>query len=141
MANYLAPTAEIVHSPHFASAIVKLQNDLPISADELHAVDSFVLSPSTAQAEVPAATDFATSILRQAKKPRLASQASVEYDPLLLCAPPTSNMCERLFSECKLVFTSLRSSTLPANLKRPCFFVLIAACGTAPPFSVASKTK
>eukprot|EP00644_Phytophthora_capsici_P010719 jgi/Phyca11/104562/e_gw1.9.963.1 len=79
MANYLAPTAEIVHSPHFESAIVKLQNDLPLSADELHAVDSFILSPATAQEEVPAAADFATSILRQAKKPRLASQASVEY--------------------------------------------------------------
>ncbi|RAW42165.1 hypothetical protein PC110_g1677 [Phytophthora cactorum] len=66
-------------------------------------------------------TDFATFVLRDAKRPRLADHVGAEYDPLLLCAPPTSNTCEILFSGCKLVLTSLRASTLPANFETVMF--------------------
>ncbi|EGZ28822.1 hypothetical protein PHYSODRAFT_468078, partial [Phytophthora sojae] len=31
--------------------------------------------------------------------------------------PPTSNRCERLFSQCKLVMTPQRSSLLPINFE------------------------
>lgn len=31
--------------------------------------------------------------------------------------PPTSNHCERLFSQCKLILTPLRSSFLPVNFE------------------------
>ncbi|KAG3002197.1 hypothetical protein PC128_g14402 [Phytophthora cactorum] len=97
MANYLSPSADIIHSPEFEMAIVKLQNDLPLSSTR---------------------ADFVSTILRQAKKQRCATRDATQNDELLHLAPSASNACERLFSECKLVLTSLHSSTLPANFER-----------------------
>ncbi|KAG3087583.1 hypothetical protein PI124_g18094 [Phytophthora idaei] len=121
MADYLSPSAEIFHSPLFESAIVKLQNELPLPTDERRAVEGIVLPPSAPQVDPTKKTDFAASVLQDAKRPRLAGHVDMEYDPLLLCAPPTSNTFERLFSGCKLILTSLRASTLPANFETVMF--------------------
>jgi hypothetical protein len=68
-----------------------------------------------------ARVDFASTILRQAKKQHLSECVAAQYDDLLHFAPPTSNACERLFSGCKLVLNSLRSSTLPVNFEMMMF--------------------
>ncbi|KAE9087134.1 hypothetical protein PF007_g20495 [Phytophthora fragariae] len=121
VADYLATTAAIIHSPLFESAIVKLHNDLPMSADETREVEGFVQPLADQPAGAPKKVDIATSVVRKSKKPRLAGQMAVQYYPLLTCAPPTRNTCERLFSECKLVLTSLRASTPRANVETAMF--------------------
>ncbi|OWY93766.1 LOW QUALITY PROTEIN: hypothetical protein PHMEG_00036716 [Phytophthora megakarya] len=121
MADYLSPSTAIVHTPAFESALVKLQNNLPLGSDEQRAIDGFILPTIAPTTEAPTKTDVGTSVLRQAKKPRLTRRCATAYDPLLVCATPISNTCERQFSECKLVLTSLRSSTLPANFETSMF--------------------
>lgn len=118
MGEYLSPSANIIHSPEFEDAIVKLQNDLPLSSSEQHAVEKFVVKPGESTPAPCARVDFASTILRQAKKQRCTPRVATQYNELLHHTPPTSNACERLFSECKLVLSSLRSSTLPENFER-----------------------
>ncbi|ETL92351.1 hypothetical protein L917_09311, partial [Phytophthora nicotianae] len=106
--------ASIVHSPVFERAVVKVQGDRRLQADEEAAVEPFlVVQPSSARPTKQ--VDFATATLRQAKKPRHAS--AQKYDELLSQLPPTSNRCERLFSQCKLILTPRRSSLLLANFE------------------------
>ncbi|ETM98415.1 hypothetical protein PPTG_19620 [Phytophthora nicotianae INRA-310] len=117
MSEYLQPAAQIVHSPLFESAIVKVQNDLPLSSPEQQEIEAFVLPTNESSAAVRHRVDFASTVLRQAKKRRRSEHVVAKYDPILHEVPPTSNACERLFSGCKLVLTSLRASTLPANIE------------------------
>ncbi|KAE8903770.1 hypothetical protein PF007_g26261 [Phytophthora fragariae] len=63
----------------------------------------------------------------------------VKYDPLLHHANPTSNTCELLFCECKLVLTSLQASTLPANFETMMF--LRANADSAPLLSCIEETE
>ncbi|ETP42763.1 hypothetical protein F442_10346 [Phytophthora nicotianae P10297] len=117
MSEYLQPAAQIVHSPLFESAIVKVQNDLPLSSPEQQEIKAFVLPTNESSPAVRPRVDFASIVLRQAKKRRRSEHVVAKYDPILHEVPPTSNACERLFSGCKLVLTSLRASTLPANFE------------------------
>ncbi|KUG01955.1 hypothetical protein AM587_10008179 [Phytophthora nicotianae] len=117
MSEYLQPAAQIVHSPLFESAIVKVQNDLPLSSPEQQEIEAFVLPTNESSPAVRPRVDFASTVLRQAKKRRRSEHVVAKYDPILHEVPPTSNACERLFSGCKLVLTSLRASTLPANFE------------------------
>lgn len=116
MGQYLLSGASIVQSPVFESAVTRLENDLLLSAAEFRFLAPFVVAVPPQQTE-DENVDFITAGLRQAKKPRRSERSTVSYDPLLRSIPPTSNRCERLFSECKLVLTSLRSSLLPVNFK------------------------
>ncbi|KUF83134.1 hypothetical protein AM587_10000522 [Phytophthora nicotianae] len=113
-ASYLKADASIVHSPGFERTVVKVQGDRRLQVDEEAAVKPFlVVQPSSARPTKQ--VDFATATLRQAKKPRHAS--AQKYDEMLSQLPPTSNRCERLFSQCKLILTPRRSSLLPANFE------------------------
>ncbi|RLN32399.1 hypothetical protein BBJ28_00018242 [Nothophytophthora sp. Chile5] len=112
--EYLKPSAKIVHSQAFENAIVKLISDRSLSTTEELAIARFAVS-TAAQITVPEKVDFATATLRQAKRPRHAPTA--KYQDLLRLVPPTSNRCERLFSQCKLILTPRRSRLLPANFE------------------------
>ncbi|ETO99522.1 hypothetical protein F441_23063 [Phytophthora nicotianae CJ01A1] len=113
-ASYLKADASIVHSPVLERAVVKVQGDRRLQADEEAAVEPIlVVQPSSARPTKQ--VDFATATLRQAKKARHAS--AQKYDEMLSQPPPTSNRCERLFSQCKLILTPRRSSLLPANFE------------------------
>ncbi|RLN26561.1 hypothetical protein BBJ28_00020421 [Nothophytophthora sp. Chile5] len=116
--EHLKPSAKIVHSPAFESAVVKLLPDQPLARAEEEAVTRFVIS-ATIKNKGPERVDFATATLRQAKRPRHAS--STKYMDLLRMIPPTTNRCERLFSQCRLILTPLRSSLLPANFEKIVF--------------------
>ncbi|ETM54491.1 hypothetical protein L914_02181, partial [Phytophthora nicotianae] len=91
-----------------------LQNDLPVPTDEQRAVEGFTQPPTAQQVDPAKMTDFAAS-RAAGRQETTASSSGVR--PLLLCAPPTSNTCERPFSGCKLVLSPLRASTLPANFE------------------------
>ncbi|ETO99773.1 hypothetical protein F441_22804 [Phytophthora nicotianae CJ01A1] len=113
-ASYLKADASIVHSPVFERAVVKVQGDRRLQVDEEAAVEPFLIVQPSSARQIKQ-VDFATATLRQAKKPRHAS--AQKYDELLSQLPPTSNRCERLFSQCKLILTPRRSSLLPANFE------------------------
>ncbi|KAE9215276.1 hypothetical protein PF004_g14804 [Phytophthora fragariae] len=119
--SYLGEDAAIVHSPVFESAVVKLTSALPLSTVEQAALEPFRKSPSSEAQEPPPAGDFATQVLRQAKKPRRAQPTMADYVALLGAVPPTSNRCERLFSECKYVLEPHRAAMHPANFERLMF--------------------
>ncbi|ETN21756.1 hypothetical protein PPTG_01863 [Phytophthora nicotianae INRA-310] len=97
--------------------MMKVQNDLPLSSPEQQEIKAFVLPTNESSPAVRPRVDFASIVLRQAKKRRRSEHVVTKYDPILHEVPPTSNACERLFSGCKLVLTSLRASTLPANFE------------------------
>jgi hypothetical protein len=60
-------------------------------------------------------------ILDRAKKPRRSGRGLAGYVPLLSAIPPTSNHCERHFSQCRYVLTPHRSSLHPANFEMNMF--------------------
>ncbi|KAL4175198.1 hypothetical protein KRP22_000169 [Phytophthora ramorum] len=96
-----------------------------LTPEELGALEPFELeavakpTPATSGSGVStrscnAAEDFATARLRSdAPTPQL----SPRYSPIVTAILPTSNLCERLFSQCKLVMTPHRSSFLPVNFE------------------------
>ena len=89
---YLSATADIVHSPVFESAIVKIQNsETPsISFDETESVLSLKLEKSsTTSAEVTEASDFASMLI---KKRRLSTANEFYMKTTFL--KPTSDVAE-----------------------------------------------
>ncbi|KAL4141248.1 hypothetical protein PRNP1_014370 [Phytophthora ramorum] len=112
--HHLSSSAQIVHSPVIERAVVKLLSDRVLTAEEEGSVSRFVVTDSTAN-EPQRQVDFATETLRQAK--RSCHSSGIKYSDILRMIPPTSNRCERLFSQCKLVLSPLRSSLLPANFE------------------------
>ncbi|ETK84464.1 hypothetical protein L915_10569 [Phytophthora nicotianae] len=107
-------SARIVHLPVFEDAVVKLLSDCEIIQEEEESVACFAL-PAPPPNEAPRNVDFATKTLRQAKRPRHGAEN--KYIDLLRLIPPTSNRCDRLFFQCKLVLNPLRASLLPANFE------------------------
>ena len=94
MEHYLAKDARIVKNPIFESAICKVLSKKPnlLSTDEGAAVSSFVIQRDEI-VEVP----HQTIIQRDLKRQRVDSEEVEKYCDLT-CVPPTSNVCERLFS-------------------------------------------
>ncbi|RAW27359.1 hypothetical protein PC110_g16242 [Phytophthora cactorum] len=124
----LSAPASIVHSPTFEATVVKVINGevARLTTSERRAVKRFEVSAATTNAgskrkqrdeeEKTLEEDFASSVLR-AKKVGGAKPASSAYVKLLEKLPPTSNRCERLFSQAKLVLTPQRASMLPVNFE------------------------
>lgn len=117
MEGHLKASANIVHSPVFEAAVVKATNEVPLSSAEAKSLEPFVQPVEASAASEQEESDFATRILRLAKKPRRSERAAAHYMPLVAMIPPTSNRCERLFSQCNFVLTPHRSALLPANFE------------------------
>ncbi|KAL4128494.1 hypothetical protein PRIC2_007480 [Phytophthora ramorum] len=129
--EYLLPDAHIVHSPAFESAVVKVAGARGevLTPEELEALEPFELeaaavpTPATSGSGVSmrsrnAAEDFATALLRSdAATPQL----SPRYSPIVTAILPTSNLCERLLLQCKLVMTPQQLSLLPVNFEMIAF--------------------
>ncbi|KAE9008022.1 hypothetical protein PF011_g10874 [Phytophthora fragariae] len=113
--EYLLPDAHIVDYPAFESAVV----------EEVEALEPFALkaaaepTPATCGSDLimrsrDAAEDFATGLsCSDAATPQLTPR----YSLIVAVIPPTSNLCKRLFSQCKLVMTPQRSLLLPVNFE------------------------
>ncbi|KAG2908868.1 hypothetical protein PC129_g7306 [Phytophthora cactorum] len=120
----LSATASIVHSPTFEAAVVINGEVARLTTSDRKAVKRFEVSTATTNAgskrkqrndeEEKLEEDFTSSVLR-AKKVGGAKPASSAYVKLLEKLPPTSNSCERLFSQAKLVLTPQRATMLPVN--------------------------
>ncbi|KAG6617161.1 uncharacterized protein IUM83_04768 [Phytophthora cinnamomi] len=121
MEEYLKPTAQIVHSPTFESAAIKVMSSRPVSSAESKTLEPFRRPEGSEPIDEEPAAGFANQILRRAKKPRTSQRRAVDYVPLLGAISPTSNRCERLFSECKYVLESHRASMRSATFERLMF--------------------
>ncbi|KAG2860707.1 hypothetical protein PC119_g7337 [Phytophthora cactorum] len=125
--HYLRPDAEIAHSPVFESAVVKVSRgtEADLTPQESQALEPFQLEAAAADpaassrgsrawTRARSAEDFATVLLQSRPAP---DQVAPRYEPIVAAIPPTSNLCERLFSQCKLVMTPHRASLLPMNFE------------------------
>ncbi|KAG3110749.1 hypothetical protein PI124_g9006 [Phytophthora idaei] len=127
LGHYLRPDAEIVHSPVFESAVVKVSRgtEADLTPQESQALGPFQLEAaatepaassrgSRARTRARSAEDFATALLQSRPAPE---QVAPLYEPIVAAISPTSNLCERLFSQCKLVMTPHRAALLPMNFE------------------------
>ena len=109
ISSHLSKNADIVHSPYFDSAIVKIQNDEEnsLTKTEKESVE-FLLLPIATEDDEDADDLDSSSILQIAlknkeKKKRKKSKYRSTYH-----TSPTSNICERLFSRASHVMTPNR---------------------------------
>ena len=103
MTQYLSPDADIVHSPHFEKAIVKVMKGNIDSLDEFE-------EQSIKKFKIDTNQTISTT----------KSYIEKEIEMLYVCLawiPCTSNACERLFSRCNIIFDSFRQSMLPINME------------------------
>ncbi|ETP39410.1 hypothetical protein F442_13122 [Phytophthora nicotianae P10297] len=84
MVSHLRPTAKIVHTPVFESALVKICNNTKLTASELRAVQRFVVEPTatSGKRKERAASNYASEILRGGKQMRTAGAATVSFHEL-----------------------------------------------------------
>jgi hypothetical protein len=114
-ASHLAPDAQIIASPYFESAIVKIINgeNETLTDIEKGKVQCFLRHADPV--EVASPIGGSPSIIKNALRKRRRAQPD-EYEDLNWI-PPTSNICERLFSLAKLTLGSLRQSMSPETLE------------------------
>ncbi|ETN23682.1 hypothetical protein PPTG_00225 [Phytophthora nicotianae INRA-310] len=122
----LSATAPIVHSPAFEVATVKVINGEVgrLTSSECKAIKHFEVAAAPASSgskrkqrdDEEAEGDFATSGLH-ARNASGSPLTAALYTELLKKLPTTSNRCERLFSQTKLVLTPQRALLLPVNFE------------------------
>lgn len=146
MSYYLSSNAEIIQNPVLERAIVKIQDNQPLTAEEIACAQCFELSSTTSTVE--AGTDeesesFAELALKKRRvtptsvlsyhgtrasdgrrgRRRECVQVQPQYQPLDYI-PPTSNICERFFSLAKLVYSDLRKAMKRTTLEMLLFLRL-----------------
>ncbi|ETP16704.1 hypothetical protein F441_08754 [Phytophthora nicotianae CJ01A1] len=119
LTSKLGVTASIVHSPGFEAATVKVINGETgrLTTSERKAIKRFEVTTSpgltgmkrkngakNGEEKTEEDEDFATAVLR-AKRASAVAQRPSQYCQFLVELPPTSNRCERLFSQAKLVLS------------------------------------
>ncbi|OWZ17610.1 hypothetical protein PHMEG_0008433 [Phytophthora megakarya] len=103
----LIPTPVIHRRIAFESAVVKVHIAMTATEDTTP-TDSRVGPRTRAHPDEVSATALLLS-------DSIHLTAARQYNPLAKAIPPTSNRCERLFSQCKLVMIPQRSLLLPVN--------------------------
>ena len=102
MRGRLAENAAIVNFPALETGLVKLQRGVQLSSGEKSACAAFRLS----DAEPASTIDSDESIVAKAFKRRKVVKRNSYVD--VAYVPPTSNECERFFSQAKYVLTDQR---------------------------------
>ncbi|OWZ09231.1 hypothetical protein PHMEG_00018102 [Phytophthora megakarya] len=106
----------------FESGIVKVCGDARLMLGEAAALKRFEhlheqdAQSVTAGKRKKRADDYASQIIRQGGNKK-SKNNTASYLALAALVPSTSNTCERLFSECKVVLTPRRSILLPAHFE------------------------
>jgi hypothetical protein len=119
LSHHLSSNADIVHSPHFESGLVKVTRD----GDNcnLSRLEKLALERLKIDRAINPSPQKDMSFAERALK-RFRVQERLYQDISFIC--PTSNIVERLFSTAKLVFSDLRRSLLPRNLEMLLFLKL-----------------
>jgi hypothetical protein len=122
----LSANSEIVLDKTFESAIVKLQQGKieSLSSSELRSVKHLKIQSQDVEDitdEHNQSISFAERILKKQKIEEVISSSSYVDLRFLI---PTSNICERLFSEAGFCFNERRMSVLPINAESQMFLHL-----------------
>ncbi|RAW21178.1 hypothetical protein PC110_g22379, partial [Phytophthora cactorum] len=126
--NYLSPYADIVHSPIFEAAVIKVLagDSALLTAEEAEEVEPFkVVSESSISTETVSSTTkkgFADRILKRRK---VAAEPSTYK--LLSAISPTSNVVEGLFSVVRGGFRHERRRMPPMTLEMILFLKVNAS--------------
>jgi hypothetical protein len=125
MGEYIGPCGKIVHNVNFESGLVKLQDGLDPNPAECAALTRFEIGGSyndiTIEGQSQQTNDDNTDfVFNASKKRRINTSSNQKY---LDCSfvPPTSNICERLFSTSKLTYSDQRKSLHPETLENILF--------------------
>ncbi|KAE9360430.1 hypothetical protein PF008_g1816 [Phytophthora fragariae] len=116
MRKYLSANAASINKAPFERALVKLQSGRKLTPVEREA-SAMLLAPaveetSLSEEDSESEETFAQQAL---KRRRLAGPADIYIDTGFV--PPTSNICERLFSQSNLVLSDQRRALRPATLE------------------------
>lgn len=127
---HLSENAAIINNRHFENGVVKLQsgNESSLSPAEKSALKMFlkhvpagqgggraVPAPAPAQAQALSQLTFAQRSHHTFEEERASREAASKYESTEHCGAD-NNICERLFSAAKLIFSSLRKRMDPDTL-------------------------
>ncbi|KUF78322.1 hypothetical protein AM587_10000257 [Phytophthora nicotianae] len=118
MTTYLSPDAEIVHSPVFEAAVVKvLAGDAGLLTNE----EARALEPFRVPAEALSTAEVTSSTAKEGFADQILKRRKIVANPstykLLSAIPPTSNRVERLFSIARAVVRHERHRLSPMTLE------------------------
>lgn len=119
MENRLKPDADIVESKEFEAGIVHIQQNrvADMTEDEKCAVKIFSRTSSVQEVYAKEPVSLAEVALQKFR----AQKTSAENYMDLRFIVPTSNMCERLFSQSRRAVTDYRKSMSPVSLEAQMF--------------------
>jgi hypothetical protein len=128
MGKYLAPDADIVACPHFESGLVKIMRGDTLTVAETNACKFLLKKNATDDASDDDAEDEDLSTLQKLelhkKKRQKTNQyghsapgANKAYIDVFTLIAPTSNTCERLFSEAKYILVPHRRGMSPITFE------------------------
>jgi hypothetical protein len=129
MSEHLKPGARIVHSPFFKNGHKRHQAhkrrdsgccDFRGSGGSCCASSAARGAAASRPKRKTRELGYAELVLTAGRKQRRGEHGPT-YDALLSVIPPTSNACERLFSESKMILTPQRSSMRAANFEMLAF--------------------
>lgn len=104
MKDRLKPNANIVNNADLESGIVKIIMGGRLTLEEREQCSIFKATEWRSSAEPAKKVIFLTPAFKKRKTSQSQSYTPVDW------VPPTSNECERFFSQAKLVYTDLRKS-------------------------------
>jgi len=129
MEKYLAPDADIVANPAFESGLIKIMRGDTLSVAEAHACrflkkkNSDQLDDTEEDDEDPEELSTLEKLQRHRKKHKThrsaspSSTANKAYIDVFKLVSPTSNTCERLFSEAKYILVPHRRGMSPITFE------------------------
>ncbi|DAZ99535.1 TPA: hypothetical protein N0F65_005407, partial [Lagenidium giganteum] len=124
LAFYLVANADIVHSPSFEKACVLVQDGERLTAeqrDELLPILVESNNPSS-QSDSPRELSFAGEMLsKRARRQQLQHEHLYE---LVRNIPPASNVCERVFSQAKGIYSIHQHRLMPITVEALLFLKL-----------------
>ncbi|KAG3013494.1 hypothetical protein PC121_g9457 [Phytophthora cactorum] len=126
--NYLSLYADIVHSPTFEAAVVKVPagDSALLTAEEAEELEPFKVA-----AESSISTETVSSTAKEGFADRILKRRKVAAEPstykLLSAIPPTSNVVERLFSVARGVLRHERRRISPMTLEMILFLKVNAS--------------
>lgn len=124
-AEKLSPTAEIIHSPAFETAVCKVQSldERSLTVNEKKAIRRFLIedddtveNSDDGEPNEDIVTDWAQDAIDDTEARKRQRMFMSKYRSMKHISP-TSNVCERIFSRAKLIMRPHRKHMSPFHLE------------------------
>lgn len=114
MASKIGAESDLIHSPSFEKAIIKIIEEEPLNQQEVDLVEFLKINFNDENEEIEEEDIIQRAVNKYHKKMKRTDIYDVEHAKLI---PTTSNIVERLFSKTSHVLTFERQSMHPATLE------------------------